>query len=190
MSENCLVVTNEHGIFLYHIPELEAVDDGSDLFPVWDWRGDASDLRGTVYNTASLLSSLWLQGSSATHALEFAVDESGCFPVVVNHSIAEEPLAFNPIEHIKLKGRKGMCIEGRRGGEFVFHTRVPEDPKLTRQLHASLRGLDGHPWRDELKYVDLDELTGRIMIVAGRPDSGRRGNYPYARRFYIADLPV
>ena len=190
VSENGLIVANDDGIFLYHIPELEAADEGSGLIPAWDWRGDASDLRGTFYKTTSLSRVLWLQGRSATHTLEFGVDESGYFPVVVDHNITERPRTFHPTKHIKLQGRKGMCIECRPGGEFVFHTRVPEDPDLTRQLHASLRGLDGRAWRDELKYVDLDELTGRIMIVVGRPNRRMRGDFPRARRLYIADLPV
>ncbi|KAF9651048.1 hypothetical protein BDM02DRAFT_3259260 [Thelephora ganbajun] len=192
VSENGLIVTDPRGICLYHIPELRVVGDNSRLDPVWTWRGDASEFRGSLYKTASPCSALWLQGMQATHALEFDVDESGCFPVVVNHHITEGQPAYYVKDRLKLQGRKGMSIDVERHGEIVFNTGELGKPDLTRQLRAPVPGLNDGPSHKQydVKYADLDEVTGRIMIVASSSPGRRQGSVPYARRLYIADLPV
>jgi hypothetical protein len=190
ISENALIVSNQRGILLYRIPNLRAGSHDPYLDPEFFWSGDASDLRGTLYKTASPYPALWLQGGSTTHTLEFDVDESNCFPVVTNHRIAGGRPAFCSAEYTKLHGRKGMSIEGRLRGEILFHTGTLEDPNLTRRLHASIPGLNDNPSWDEFKYVDLDELTGRIMIVVGPKIGWGQNDFPYSRRLFIADLPA
>ena len=201
MSEHGLVVTNNLGIWLYHIPEPRAMDDDLTLFPVWDWLGDISEFHGTLYKTASLCPALWLQGDWATHTLEFDVDEFG-FPVVVNHHRAWGRPAHYVGKYIKLQGRKGMGISVERPGEIVLNTGVLGKPGITRRLCAPIPGLNTDPPRrprDIVKYTDLDEATGRIMIAVGhkshrcRMMSVRVSNgveAPYARRLYIGDLPI
>ena len=201
VSEHGLVVTSELGISLYHIPELRAVDNDSWLDPVWDWLGDASECRGTFYKTASPYPALWLQGDRDTHTLEFDVDESGCFPVITNHHRTEGRPAFFVGQHIKLQGRKGMGIDVERRGEVVLNTGVLGKPDITRRLRAPIPGLDiisRLPFGrvgDIVKYTDLDEVTGRIMIVieahrrGGRCSRDPSWNGP-PRRLYIGDLPI
>jgi len=202
VSAHGLVVTNNLGIWLYHIPELRAAEDDSRLIPVWDWSGDASEYRGTLYSTASPHPALWLQGYQDTHILEFDVDESGCFPVVVNHHRTGGRPAYYVGEYPKLRGRKGMSIDvGRRDEIVLINTGVLGKPDITRRLRAPIRGLydNNGSWRrqHEVKYTDLDEMTGRIMIAVG---PGRMGGMslrgsdwdeaPCARRLYIGDLPI
>jgi len=128
--------------------------------------------------------------------LEFDVDESGCFPVVVNHHRTEGRPAYYVGNHLKLQGRKGMGIDVERRGEVVLYTGVLGEPDMTRRLRAPIPGLNanGGPC---LKYTDLDEVTGRIVIVVGPRRMNRmsiRGSNwddaPYARRLYIGDLPI
>ena len=191
VSENGLIVNDNLGIHLYHIPEPRAVGNDSNLVPVWSWWGDASEHRGTLYETTSPYPALWLQGTWATHTLEFDVDESGCFPMVVNHHITEGRPGYYAGDRLKLQGRKGMSISIGQGGEIVFNTGVLGKPDITRQLRAKLPILwEGH-WfrRDEVKYTDLDEVTGRIMIVIG-PGRRRDIKIPYARRLWLAELPI
>lgn len=193
VSENGLVVTNYSGIYLYHIPELGVAGDGSTLVPIWVWEGDASEYRGTFYKTASPYPALWLQGEQVTHTLEFYVDENGCSPVVVNHHIVEGRPAYCVGDHLKLKGRKVMGINVGPYGETVFMTGVYGKPGLTRRLHTKLPGvfgpgLDqyGRHRPDEVKYADLDEATGRIMVVIGAASD----RVPYVQRLCLADLPI
>ena len=190
VSENCLVMTNHLGIWLYHIPELGDVGENFELVPAWHRLLDASDCRGTLYRTTSPYPALWLQGEQATHTLEFDVDESGYYPVVVNHHTTEGRPAYYVGEALKLQGRKGMGIEVKRRGEIIFNTGVLGKPD-TRQLHALVPGLNegARLMQDEVKYTDLDEVTGRIIVAVGPAPRRRRNNIPYARRLYIADLP-
>ena len=189
VSENGLVVTNHLGIWLYHIPELRTIGENTSLVPVWGRSLNASDCRGTLYKTTSPYPALWLQGKQATHTLEFDADESG-YPVVVNHRITEGRPAFYVGNDLKLQGRKGMGIEIERRGEIVFHTGILGKPN-TRRLRAPIPGLNEGPrfTKDEVKYTDLDEVTGRIMVVVG-PVPRRRRDIPYAQKLYIADLPA
>ena len=189
-------MTNPRGIHLYHIPEPRAVGDGYSLDPVWSWWslvGDSLGYRGTLYKTASPHPALWLQGEHTAHTLEFDVGESE-FPVVVNHQITEGQPAYYVAARLKLKGRKVMGIDVKQRGKAVFRTGVLGKPDLTRQLRASLPGVYTGPriGQDEVKYVDLDEATGTIMVVIGAvPNPARpRANVPFARQFCLADLPI
>ena len=190
MSENGLIVTDHLGIRLYHIPEPRAVGDDSNLVPVWSWSGDASEHRGTLYETASPYPALWLQGEWTTHTLEFDVDKSGCIPMVVNHQITEGRPAHYVGDRIKLQGRKVMSISigQAEDDEIVINTGVLGKPDITRQLRVQLPGLYESHWyrRDELKYADLDEATGRIMIVLG----SIRCSFSDARQLLLAELPI
>ena len=119
------------------------------------------------------------------------MDESGHFPVVANHHITEGKPAYYTAHHLKLKGRKVVGVDVNEHGKAVFKTGLLGRPDLTRQLRASLPGLFNAHWRvrDELKYVDLDEATGRIMIVIGTHPGRRSDSIPYARQLCLADLP-
>ena len=193
VSENGLIVSSRLGICLYHIPELRAVDDGFALVPIWFWSGDASRYRGTLYKTASTYPALWLQGEQTAHTLEFDVDELGCFPIVVNHQVTEEQSAYYAQRHLKLQGRKAMGIDVKQGGKTVFKTGVFGKPDLARELHALLPGFWDVDRRllDEVKYTDLDEATGRIMVVIGTV-ADQRGFYTIssAQRLCLAELPT
>ena len=125
-------MSNSVGIRLYQIPELRAVDDGHGLVPIWSWFGDATEYDGTLYKTASRYPGLWLQGELTTHALEFDVDESGCFPVFVTHRITEGQPAYHGESYLSLQGRKAMGIEVKQHGEIIFDTGVLGKPDLTR----------------------------------------------------------
>jgi len=203
VSKYGLIVTNNLGIWLYHVPELRAVENDTTLFPVWDWSGDSvSKCRGTLYKTESPYPALWIQGDRATHTLEFDVDESG-FPVVVDHHRSMGRPAYCEGKYLKLRGRKGIGIGVERRGEVVLNTGVLGRPDITRRLRAPIPGLnsDDRPRRprDVVKFTDLDEATGRIMIAVGpklralgmmpvRVSSGVEA--PHARRLYIGDLPI
>jgi hypothetical protein len=184
VSENCLVVTNYLEICLYHIPELETIGEDAILDPVWAWSLGASELHGALYKTASPYPALWLQGEQTTHTIEFGVDESGRYPVIVNHHIVEGRSAFYVRGgHNRLQGRKGMSMTEERG-EIVFNTGTLGKPD-TRRLRAQIPCLnDGpRPTQKEIKYTGLDEMTGRIMVTVGP-----HGTH-CARQLYIADLP-
>ena len=129
-----------------------------------------------------------------SHTLEFHVDESGCFPIVVNHHITLRQPAYYVERYLKLRGQKVMSTEVRQGGEVVFRTGVLGKLDLARELRASLPGrrLRGRRWLEQngVKCTDLDEVTGRILVVIGTvPDQGA-DNIPYARRLCLVDLPI
>ena len=198
VSENVLIASNEFGIYLYHIPELKAIGNDSDLVaisPQWSWLGRALECRGTLYKTACPHPALWLQGDRATHTLEFDIDGSGYFPVVVNHRIIDGKPAYDTSCWLKLQGRKGITVRLGLRWEIVINTAALGKPGITRRLCAVLPRFDDYHWRrrEEVKYVDLDEATGRIMIVAGPIPLGFRrltNKTLYARRLYLADLPM
>ena len=190
VSRNGLIVASHVNIYLYHIPGSRAAENYSNLYPVWSWQGekDPSGYRGTIYKTASPYPALWLQGWQVTHTLEFDMDESG-FPTVVNHHITEEQPAYYVGSHLKLQGRKVMSIDTKQGGEIVLNTGVLGKPDITRELRAKLPGLYDGRWyqQDRMKYTDLDEATGRIMIVVGQVPGPR---WRQNKWLCIADLPI
>jgi len=192
LSENCLVISDCFGIWLYHIPELGTIGENLRLLPVWGRTLHGSRYRvGTLYKTASPYPALWLLWEEATHTLEFDVDESGCYPVVVNHHITEGPPDFKVGDNIELRGRKGMGVEKRRRGEIVFNTGVLGKPD-TRRLRAPIPGLNDNsrPAHDKVWDTDLDEVTGRIMILVGPVHDRRLDAIPRAQRLYIAEIPT
>ena len=183
-------MTDRRGIWLYHIPELGTADEDTKLVPVWNRSLNTMDLYDTaLYKTTSLYPALWIQGKLSTHTIEFDVDESGRYPVVVNHHITEGRPAFHVGDTLKLQGRKGISIKTRLLDEIVINTVVLGKPD-TRRLQARIPGLSRSPgFHDEVKYTDLDEMTGRIMIVVGH-GAPRGIQIPYTDRLYIADLPT
>jgi hypothetical protein len=185
------VAANHLGIWLYHIPELRDIDEDTRLAPVWGRPLRTSDFHGTLYKTASSYPALWLQEEETTHTIEFGVDESGRYPVVMNHHIAEGRPAFYVGNDVELRGRKGMGIETERWGEIVFNTGMLGKPD-TRRLRAPMSHLNEDPQlaHDGITYTDLDEVTGRIMIVVDSMFARRQGDIPRAQRLYIADLPT
>ena len=164
------------------------MDEDTKLVPFWSRLLDASEFRGTFYKTASPYPALWLQGKRTTHTIEFDVDESGYYPVVVNHITEGQP-AFYVGNTLKLKGRKGMSIETEWEDEIVINTGVLGKPG-TRRLRAPIPGLNiGIEFmRDEVRYTDLDEVTGRILVVVGQEDIEEDAHY--AKKLYIAELPT
>jgi len=197
VSERGLIASNQLGIHLYHIPELGVAGDGDlvTISPQWSWFGGASGCN-TICKTVSPHPALWIQGELATHILEFDVDGSGCFPMVANHQITEGRPAHHVGFYLKLRGRKGMAVGFGEHGEIAINTGVFGRPDITRRLRAELPGANGRHGRrqDVVKYADLDEVTGRIMIVASRGPRSRRkrgrSKIPYARRLYLADIPI
>lgn len=197
VSENGLVVTNRSRIYLFHIPGLKVTGNDSRLFPIWSWKGDVAGCHGALYKTTSPYPTLWLQGEQATHTLEFSVDESGCFPVVVNHRIVEGTPAYHVGANVILKSRKVMGVDIEDDGEIVFTTGVQGKPDFTRELRARLPGLSGtcpsQAVQDEMRHADFDEATGRIMFAAGAVAASRdwgTDRVPYGQRLCLADLPI
>ena len=184
-------MVNPYEIWLYHIPELRAADEGTMLVPVWSRSLGVSDCRGTLCKTASPYPALWLQGKQAAHTFEFDVDESGCYPVVVNDRITEGGPAFYEGDHLKLQGRKGIGIETEQRDEIVFNTGI-RGKTDTRRLRAPMLGPNEGPppAQGEVKYTDLDEVTGRIMVVVGPVPDQWWDEVPCAWRLYVADLPA
>ena len=191
VSESGLTASNRLGIYLYHIPELGAVgdDDLVAISPQWSWSGDGSG-SSTICKTVSPHPALWIQGKLTTHTLEFDMDESGCFPMVANHQVTEGRPAYHADFYLKLQGGKGVAIGFGLHEEIAINTAVFGKPDSTRRLRAEIPGLDDR--REEMKYVDLDEVTGRIVIVVGSVPRCRRGGnrIPYAKRLYLADIPI
>ena len=193
VSESSLIASDQRGIYLYHIPELGLVGDGDPvtISPRWSWSGDASGCS-TICKTVSPRPALWIQGEWGTHTLEFDVDESGCFPLVADHQVTEGRPAYYVGFSFKLQGRKGMAV-GFGKGEIVINTTVFGRPDITRRLRAGLpRVNDRRRRQEEVKYADLDEVTGRMMVVVGPVARCQRGpgRAPYAERLYLADIPI
>jgi len=107
--------------------------------------------------------------------------------MVVKHHITEGKPAFCVGDTLKLQGRKGMSIETGWEEQVVINTGVLGKPD-TRRLRAAIPDLNCGGWsQNEVNCVNLDEATGRIMIVVGH-EHLMRGDV-YAKQLYIADLP-
>ena len=131
-----------------------------------------------------------LGSGSGLHAP--SVDESGCFPVVVNHHIAEGQPAYYAKHYLKLQGRKVVGTEVGQGGEAVFKTGMLGKLDLTREIRASLPGFGDGDWRkqDKVKCTDFDEATGKVIVVINASPSRRGDDIHCARRLCLADLPI
>jgi len=192
VSENCLVISDSLGIWVYHIPELRTIGEDLRLLPAWGRTLHGSSYRvGTLYKMASPYPAIWLLGEEATHTLEFDVDESGCYPVIVNHQIIWGRPDFKVGDNIELRGRKGMGVETRRRDEIVFNTGILGESD-TRRLRAPIPGLNtGHRSKqDKAWHTDLDEVTGRIMVLVGPVPGRRQDDTPRVRRLYITEVPT
>ena len=123
--------------------------------------------------------------------IEFDVDESGFYPVVVNHQITKGQPEFFVGDTLKLQGRKGISTETGWVDEIVINTGMVGKPN-TRRLRAPIPGLNRVLWfaRDEVSYTSLDEVTGRIMVVVSYDDALQRTPHARKLKLYVADLPI
>ena len=187
ISENSVVVCQPDGIRLYHIPELESVEDSSTLFPVWSWSGEFSQSDGSLYDMGPQHPKLYIQGSLTTHKLDLGLDKSG-FMVVLKHDTTGGPPAYwlpGWGRNLVLKGRKGVCHYRTDGGKVIaFNTLLlgREDTTGVFRICANERELVG-----DRTQVDLDEVTGRLLVVIGVARGHVR---PYTRRLWLADTSV
>jgi hypothetical protein len=188
VSENSIILCDMCGIRLYHIPELGSVDDSSSISPVWSWSGVSTYYAGSLYDTGSQNTKLYIQGSLVTHKLEFGPDKSG-FLVVLKHSITEErPAYYIPCEQrgIILKGRKGVRHHRDGCPVIVFNTLLlgkEHTPGVFRIRTDELSGEDYLPMQ-EVKHLDLDEVTGRLLIGV---DFAYRDSGIHAQRLLLMD---
>jgi len=166
---NDIVVAHQDGIHLYHIPELESVDDGSALFPVWSWSGESTEYKGCLYDTNSRFPVLHIQGWSNTHKLEFA--RGSGFPMVLRHTVTGEQLAYyksNRRQGFLLKGRKGIsCHRAVDPPGIMFNTWLVGKEDVTRVFHVCAHqfftgGVLSIP---QVLGMDFDEVTGRFILV-------------------------
>ena len=191
VSENAVVLCDAEGIHLYHIPELSSADNFSTLEPAWEWRGKSKWLCGSVCMKPSRRPMLYLQEASATHAIVFRMDASGRSPTVAQHRSSGGLPAYlaSPEENDHLfvmKGRKGLCYSIREGSS-EFGTCLLGVEGLAGGFDAELELPDDGSWDDqEVRIVDFDDRTGRILI--GTNQYGEY-NQSEAIRIYLADLP-
>ena len=192
VSENAVVLCDAEGIYLYHIPELNSAENFSTLKPAWEWRGESKWFCGSVCIKPSQHPILYLQEASAIHTIVFRMDTSGKGLTVAQHRISEWPpayLTFLEEESDRLfvmKGRKGLCYNSREGSS-EFDTCLLGIEELVGGFDAELELPDDGTWDDqEVRIVDFDERTGRILI-----GTNRYGEYneKEAIRIYLADLP-
>jgi len=183
---NGIVVTHLDGIRLYHIPELESVDDGSVLFPVWSWSGESTRYEGSVYDIGSRFPILHIQGSSNIHKLEFGLGSG--FPVVLRHTItAGQSVHCEPDEDewqkLFLKGRKGVCLhQVFNPPAMVFYTSLVGREDITGVFRICTNELFDILGVLDLWSMDLDEGTGRLLLGVDLP-----GRYPYQQRLWLVD---
>ena len=191
VSENAVVICDSEGIHLYHIPELGSAESYSTLKPVWEWRGKSEWFREIVPVTSPQHPMLYLQEASATHIIVFRIDASGRDPIVAEHRISGGlPAYLASLEEgdhqLVVKGRKGLRYKIRDGSP-EFDTFLVGVEKSVSGLSAVLELSDDGIWDDqEVRLVDFDERTGRILI-----GTNRYGVYNLheAIRIYLGDLP-
>lgn len=174
ISENGIVVCHPDGIYLYHIPELESVDDYSVLSPAWSWSGESTRYHGSLYDVWSKFPKLSIQGSRNLHKLEFSLEPG--FPVVLRHNVT--------------RGLPRYCIPDDEWGTAVKGRKWARHYQLsdigTQILVATLLleredepgGFSVRPGfsmneKLEVKYMDVDEATGRFLFGMGRRGLGR-----------------
>ena len=190
VSENAVVLCDTEGIYLYHIPELSSAENFSTLKPTWEWRGESKWLCGSICMKPSQHPTLYLQEASAIHTIVFRMDVSGRDSTVAQHRIDEGLPAYftSPEEEndhlFVMKGRKGLYYNIR---EESFDTRLLGIEEFAGGFDAELVLPDDGSWDEqEVRIVDFDERTGRILI-----GTNRSGEYSgnEAIRIYLADLP-
>jgi hypothetical protein len=193
VSENAVVICDAEGIHLYHIPELSSAEDSSILKPVWEWPGDYEWFCGSVCMASSQHSMIYLQEASGTHTITFRMDASGRDPVVVEHRVSEKlPAHLASLEEgypdrFVMKGRKGLHynVDGVSSCEFGTCLLGREELAGRFSIELELPG-DGSWDEHEVRLVDFDERTGRVLIGTNRYGAYNEGQ---AIRIYLADLP-
>jgi len=191
VSENAVVICDAEGIRLYHIPELNSGENFSTLDPVWEWLGESWWSCGSVSMTTSQHPTLYLQEISAVHTIIFRMDASGRDPLVAEHRISGLPACLASLEEgddrrFVMKGRKGVCYDAHvTSSEFDTFLLGIEGLAGGFGVELELPG-DGNWNEHEVRLVDFDERTGRILI-----GTNRYGEYNEreAIRVYLADLP-
>ena len=184
MSENAVVVCDPEGIYLYHIPEASSTE-GSTLKTVWEWLGYSNWFYGGVYTTYPQRPILYLQGFLETHTITFRVEDSGRDPVVAEHRIREDLSALErDYGRFVMKGRKVLYYD-EDCDTIEFTTCLLGREELVGGFSAEIVRDD--EWDDhEVKFVDFDGRTGRILMGMHRRESYGRGG---VTRIYLADLP-
>jgi len=191
VSENTVVVCDVEGIHLYRIPELSSAESFSTLSPTWEWLAKSKWFCGSACMTFSRLPVLYLQGGSGTHTIIFRTDPSGRNPVVTEHHISEElPAYLSSIGDDNLfmvKGRKGLRYEVGGGDPCLFDTCLLGTEGLAGRFSAEIEGpVDDGFEEHKIRFVDFDEMTGRVLIATHGGVWGESG----ATRISLADLPL
>jgi len=191
VSENAVVICDLGGIHLYHIPELSSAENYSTLGPVWEWRGESKWFRESIHMTLSQHPMICFQEASATHTIIFRMDACRRDPIVVEHRVGGglpvHPASPEDDHHrLVVKGRKGLRYNFREENP-EFDTFLVGMEELAGGLNAVLELPEDGSWdNQEVRLVDFDEMTGRILIGAHRYGAY---NYHQAIRIYLADLP-
>ena len=192
VSENAVVICDPKGIHLYYIPDLNSAGNFPTLKPVWEWQGESMSFHNSVCVMSSNRPMLYLQEESTTHIIIFRMDASGRDPIVAEHRISEGVPAY--LASIEGENDHRFMLKGRKGFRYNFGEGVPEFDtfllgieELASGFGAELELPGDGIWDDqEVRLVDFDERTGRILI-----GTNRYGEYneSEAVRIYLADLP-
>jgi len=188
VSENTVVICDVEGIHLYRIPELSSAESFSTPSPIWEWLAKSKWFCGSACMTFSQHPVLYLQGGSGTHTIIFRTDPSGRNPVVTEHRISEEPPAYlspkGDDDLFTMKGRKGLRCDIGREDPHRMDTCLLGREELAGGFSAFIEGPLDEEWEvHEIKFVDFDERTGRMLIATGLWGESE------ATRICLADLP-
>lgn len=194
VSENAVVICDEEGIHLYYIPELSSAENFSTLTPVWEWLGEPEWLCGSTSFSSSRHPILYLQEASATHTITFRMDASERDPAIAEHHVIGGPPAYLASLEEEEENDNRFVMKGRKGlrytvceGSSEFGTWIVGIGGLAGGFDVDLGLPDDGNWNEHnVRLVDFDEKTGRILI-----GTNRYGEYneSEAIRIYLADLP-
>ena len=177
VSENAVVICDEEGVHLYHIPELNSTILRT-LSPVREWPGEPKWFCGCVRTVSLQHRVLYLQGASGTHIITFRMDACGRDPVVVKHHITRKlPAHFAFVEttiegdeHLLfvVKGRKGLYYNKEIHNSELATCLLGRE-ELTGRFGVELEPPNEDNWREnQVVLMDFDERTGRILIGTDR----------------------
>ena len=194
VSENAVVICDQEGIHLFHIPELSSEPNPTGprmLSPAWEWSRDSKWFSGSICMVSPQHPVLYLQGISGTHTITFRMVANGRDPVVVNHHITEKfPARLASLgddDLFVMKGRKGLHHAGQQGPYISEFATYLVGKELTGGFNAGLRIPGGTIWEiQEVELADFDERTGRILIGTNRYVSY---GHHCGSRICLADLP-
>ena len=186
VSENAVVMCDEEGIHLYHIPELSSAEVFSILSPVWEWLAESKWFYGSACTTFSRHPVLYLyEGASGTHTITLCMDASGRNPVVAEHHISRglrhgrNSISSLEREDVCWKGGKGLRWDISGPGAYLMGTCLLGREDLEGGFSAKV-DLEVH----RIRFADFDERTGRILVATNRRGAGEEGI-----RVQLADLP-